>query len=95
MEVTIKDRQTMLDVQIIACGSLEGVIKTSALNGIAVTDDLTDGQTLQVADVVLPSIAKIYANRGYSPATAIDDSAGNVRVGGIGYMAVDIDFIVS
>ncbi len=95
MEVTVKDRQTMLDVQIIACGSLEGVIDSCALNDIAVTDDLTDEQTLQVADITQASVAKTYANRGFSPATAIEETVESEKLGGIGYMAVDIDFIVS
>lgn len=94
MEVTVKDRQTVLDVQIIACGCLEGIISTCALNDISVTESLTDGQVLQVAEVVQASVAKTYANKGYSPATDIESDA-IVKVGGIGFMAVEMDFVVS
>ena len=94
MTLKAKDRQSLLDMQIIASGSLEGLIDLCRLNALSVTAELHDGQELTAGDVTDTRTARLYAYRGISPATAIED-AGSITMGGIGYMAVQVDFIVS
>ena len=74
MEITVKDRQTLLDLAIIALGSVAGVFAFVRRNGISLTDKLTDGQVLayDAADIVAPAILDAYDVRGISPATDID-----------------------
>lgn len=89
-----KDRQSLLDMQLIASGSLEGLIDLCRLNDLPPTAELQDGQELTVGDVTDTRTARLYALRGISPATAIEEVEG-IIMGGIGYMAVQVDFIVS
>ncbi|MCF0184090.1 MAG: hypothetical protein HUK01_07130 [Bacteroidaceae bacterium] len=88
-----KDGQTLLDIQIVNAGGMEGIIAMCALNNLSVTDDLADGQTLMCAGVVSPKVAAQFANLLGEPATAL--AQGAPKMGGIGYMAVGVDFIVS
>lgn len=93
--IRVKDRQSLLDVQLIASGTLEGIIQLCTLNGLALTDELSDGQEVATGDVGEPRVVATYQNRRHSPATAIDPEASVLVPGGIGYMAVEVDFIVS
>lgn len=74
MEITVKDRQTLLDLAIVALGSAAGVFAFVRRNGISLTDKLTDGQVLayDAADIVAPAIRETYDVRSISPATDID-----------------------
>ena len=76
MEITVKDRQTLLDIAIVALGSAAGVFAFVRRNGISLTDKLTDGQVLayDAADIIAPSIRDTYDVRGISPATDIDSA---------------------
>lgn len=46
MIVTVKDRQSLLDVAIQVLGSPTGVFALAERNGLSITDRLTDGQQL-------------------------------------------------
>ena len=43
MEITVKDRQSLIDIAIIALGSAEGVFSLVKRNGLSLTDTLTAG----------------------------------------------------
>lgn len=74
MQITVNDRQTLLDIAVIALGSAAGVFALAQRNGLPVTATLADGQTLtyELEDVVNPSVRSAYALRRISPATDID-----------------------
>lgn len=76
MEITVKDRQTLLDVAIVALGSAAGVFAFVRRNGISLTARLADGQVLayDAADIIAPAIRDTYDVRGLSPATDIDSA---------------------
>ena len=76
MNVTVKDRQSLLDVAIQVLGSAEGVFALAERNGLSITDRLTDGQVLEydMADIVDTRTAELVAARGISPATEIPKS---------------------
>jgi len=86
--------QSLFDVACICLGAAEAAIQIALLNGISVTDDLVVGQELKLPDVVNRDIVSYYANNGLNPATGITDTEVE-RLGGLGYMALGIDFIVS
>lgn len=94
MEMTVKDGQSLLDMQLIACGSIDGVVQMCAINDMGITDDLEDGQIIKAGDVYAGQIVALYGNRGIEPATALDPESAQT-FGGIGYMRIGIDFIVS
>lgn len=74
MQITVNDRQTLLDIAVIALGSAAGVFALAQRNGLPVTASLADGQTLnyELEDVVSPAVRSAYALRHICPATDID-----------------------
>ena len=74
MQITVNDRQTLLDIAVIALGSAAGVFALAQRNGFPVTASLADGQTLnyELEDVVSPAVRSAYALRHICPATDID-----------------------
>lgn len=74
MQITVNDRQTLLDIAVIALGSVAGVFALAQRNGLPITATLSDGQTLayELDDVVSPAVRSEYALRRISPATDID-----------------------
>lgn len=74
MQITVNDRQTLLDIAVIALGSAAGVFALAQRNGLPVTATLADGQTLnyELEDVVSPAVRSAYALRHICPATDMD-----------------------
>lgn len=74
MEITVKDRQTLLDLAIIHLGSAAGAFALVRRNGISLTANLKDGQALtyEAAEIIAPAIRETFAVRGLSPATDMD-----------------------
>lgn len=74
MQITVNDRQNLLDIAVIALGSAAGVFALAQRNGLPVTASLSDGQTLtyELEDVVSPAVRSAYALQHISPATDID-----------------------
>ena len=98
MRSTIHNRQSLLDMALQECGSFEAAFALSERNGIALTDDLTAGQELEVApeDVDKKRIVTALAVQDVKPATAISaEDAALVPWGGIGFMGIETDFIVN
>ncbi len=73
MKVTVKDRQSLLDVAIQVLGSAEGVFALASRNGISITDRLTDGQVLEydLGDIIDNRTADLIAARRICPATEV------------------------
>lgn len=73
MQITVNDRQTMLDIAVIALGSVAGVFALSVRNGLPITASLTDGQqlTYELEDIVTPAVRSAYALEHIAPATDI------------------------
>lgn len=98
MEVTVKDRQSLLDIALQYGGGLESMFDIAVRNGINPTQELPDGLRLDIspASVVMPEIATRYKVLGICPATALQrDDLTKCPCGGINYMSVEVDFIVS
>lgn len=74
MQIIVNDRQTLLDIAVIALGSAAGVFALAQRNGLPVTATLADGQTIEyeLEDVVCDAVRSTYALRRLSPATDID-----------------------
>ncbi len=88
--------QSLLDVAVVATGTVETAVALAAANGMAVTDALESGQELELVGVQRRDIVQRFAVSGMEPATEISPEETSVLMpGGIGYMAVGVDFIVS
>ncbi len=74
MQITVNDRQSLLDIAVIALGSVAGVFALARRNALSVTATLADGQSLtyEPEDVVSPAVRSAYALQRISPATDID-----------------------
>ena len=74
MEVTVKDRQSLLDIAVQSLGGVEGVFALAERNNISITDRLADGTVLlwEHGDTVNANIQKTYALRELFPATEIE-----------------------
>lgn len=98
MRSIVHSRQSIMDIAIQECGSFEAAFAVAERNGLAVTDDLTVGQSVEFApeDISKKHVAASLAAQGVKPATAISEvDAALVPWGGIGFMGIEIDFIVS
>ncbi len=98
MRHTIHNRQSLLDIAVQECGSVEAAYRLAERNGIAVTDDLVPGDTVVFApeDIVDKRVLTGMKAYGVEPATAVSENdRALVPWGGIGLMGIEIDFIVS
>ena len=96
MKITVKAGQTLADIAVIYMGSMEALMALALANDMAVTDSLTAGQQIESVDIMRPDVARIFMAARSQPATEIgNDTEQNTPLGGIGYMAVGVDFIVS
>lgn len=96
----IADNQWLGDVAVQCCGSFEAVMQLAIENDISITETLISGNELGYSEIKNKQIREWYTKNNIVPATvltAVYDSGGEVveLPGGIGYMAVSINFIVS
>lgn len=99
MKTTVKDRQTLADIGLIGGGTLTEGLETAIRNGLSASAELADGQELETAEATGGAenrTIRRYAVERVDPATeASDEDRAACPYGGIGYMGIEIDFIVS
>ncbi|MCD8266404.1 MAG: hypothetical protein LUC33_04535 [Prevotellaceae bacterium] len=85
MEVTVKDRQSLLDIAVQTLGGVEGVFALAERNGVGITDRLEDGTVLQweYDDTADSTVQTFYSDRGLTPATEITDAELRALLGEI------------
>lgn len=88
----IKKHQTHLDFIAQHCGDMQGAWALIAANGISITGDPSPGMRLTVPEIAAPKVVTYFANEKIDLAT-LDNAEGNA--GGIGFMQIGNDFIVS
>ncbi len=95
--VQASDRQSLFDVAVERLGSAEAAFALALKNGLSITDALTPGQTILLADVADADVSGYFTSRAIRPATAKAETTGGGELvnEGIGYWAIGIDFIVS
>lgn len=96
MQVTALNKQSLPDLAIQEFGFLEPILAMSVKNDMPVTSDLSVGQVIEY-DVGSTDrkIVEYLKARNAKPATAISRAdAANAPFKGIGYMAIERDFIV-
>lgn len=69
--VTAHQGQSILDIAIQLCGSVDAAYDIAVLNGIAVTDELSSGAQLVIPAQRGGAIVERYAVAGVNSATAI------------------------
>lgn len=90
-DIKIKDRQTLLDIALVASGSLDSVFDLAIENNISVTEILVDGNILDISrlDVINANCVTKYQKEGISPATELSsEDLRNITTEGIDFMCI-------
>lgn len=100
MQRIILNRQSLLDMAIQECGSLDSIFSLAERNNMAITDDLPAGKELEYAleDITQKHVVISLTNQGIKPATAISSdllSDGELLLEGVEFWGIEYDFIVS
>jgi len=91
--VNAKRRQSILDVAIRRLGTIETVFDLASANGVCITDDLDSGSIFNLTDIQNQEVINAFSILNIDPATGLTDD--DVIFGGINYMGIELDFMVS
>jgi len=91
----VLERQSLLDIAMQYCGDASAAFAIAVLNGISASDGLIVDSELLLPDVIDSDVVKYYINNDIQPATTVTDREMNAQLGGLGFMSLGIDFIVS
>lgn len=93
-----KNRQNLIDVALEHCGTFEAALQLALLNGIDLTADLNQDTTLEFPAADKPRIVANFLSLRHAPATGITNAEiAEMTEGGegIGFWAIEVDFVVS
>ena len=104
-DVRVSINQSLFDIAIQQCGSVEAVFAIAELNGLSITDALEPGVLLEIPEwvVVEKPITDYYKAKGLRPATDFPSTGSGSGEGGgiedllddgIDFMAVEVDNVV-
>lgn len=94
METLVLEGQSLFDIAVQECGSVETAFALAVANDISLTDELTPGSLTVKASPVNKKVVDYYKLKVLNPATSSTALDGEVQLTGIGYMAVGKNFIV-
>lgn len=94
--ITVLHNQSLLDVCLQHYGSISPLFLLAVANNISVTTTLTAGTVLNIptSPEKNTAILNYYTNKNVKPATALTPLALTQENTGIGYWAININFIV-
>jgi len=93
MTIEIQKHQTLMDIAIQYCGTVEALAELAALNDLETTDDLTPGEYLLIPVIYEERVEKYFSDNNIQPVTAISEELGDEE--GIEFWGIEYDFIVS
>ena len=98
MSIIVLDNQTLLDIAIRHCGTIEALTDIAILNNISITSDLFPGQTIEIPnkDYGFQEVVNYFEINKVNPATGLTDENTAIIEGdsGIGFWEIENDFIV-
>lgn len=96
MKVKPLDRQSLLDIAIQTSGSVEAAFELAEKNDIAISAEIARDAELDTVAVADKIVLSRYEARNIRPATELSpEDLEAVPYGGIGFMGIEIDFVVS
>lgn len=96
MKITPAERQSLLDIAIQTSGSLEAAFALSVKNDLGLSEILATDRALETVAVTDQLVFSRYKVKRLQPATAISpEDQKAIPYGGIGFMGIEVDFIVS
>jgi len=88
--------QSLLDAAVQHCGTAEAAFDLAFENDKSITDERFVGEELLETGIINRDNFDYYARRNLQPATGLTDlQFSGVLDGGIDFMGIEIDFIVS
>ncbi len=97
-QVQIMSGQTLIDLAMQETGSVEGVFQLAALNGLAITDELSEGANLKYPTKAVDRIVrKAFQDNKWRPSSAktLPGQVLPATEEGIGFWIIEQDFRVS
>ena len=94
----VKVGQSLLDIALQETGNADNALLIAFANNISATNKLTAGDILSIPDNIEKNmdVLEVYQEKYVSPATIPTSQQEALNPsGGIGYMSIEIDFIVS
>lgn len=89
------DRQSLLDIAVQTSGSVEAAFDIAAANDVSVSESLSAGVQIETVPAADRTVLQRYTARQIRPATELsDEEIEAAPYGGIGYMGIEIDFLV-
>lgn len=94
---TVEQGQCLVDIAIQHCGGVGALYRLAGLNGISPTEYVSPGTILNLPEVVNKDVAQYFTDKQLVPATneASTKFLNQQPRGGINYMQIGVDFIVS
>lgn len=97
-QIIVLNNQTLADISIRYCGTIEALAEIAILNNFSITDDLVPGQLIQipVKDYGYQEVINYFAVNKIDPATALTEEHLSLTEGnsGIGFWIIENNFIV-
>jgi hypothetical protein len=97
-QITALNNQSLPDIAIRHCGTVEAVTDIAILNNISITQELIPGQLIQIPskDYGNQEVVNYFAANKIEPATALTEEHNALVEGnsGIGYWIIENNFIV-
>nr|DAY55047.1 MAG TPA: hypothetical protein [Caudoviricetes sp.] len=96
MKITAADRQSLFDLSLQVCGSIEAVFELAKVNGMSITDALAPGQGLEynANSIRDKQVVQHYTNNRVIPSTAITEES-KIMPEGVEYWSIELDFKIS
>lgn len=95
MRVKPLDRQSVIDVAIQTSGSVEAAFALSAKNDISISEVIAPCTELETVEAADKMVLSRYEAQKIRPATELThEDIAVAPYGGIGFMGIEIDFVV-
>lgn len=92
METIVLDGQSLFDIAIQECGSIEGAFALAVANDIGMSNELASSQSLVTTPVLVKRVVDYFAQKHIKPATW--SRSEEAQLTGIGYMVIEESFTV-
>lgn len=94
-KITPSDRQSLLDIALQTSGGVGAAFDLAAANDVSISEQLEAGVQLETVPVADKMVLERYTARQIRPATELSDEETEAApYGGIGYMGIEVDFMV-
>jgi hypothetical protein len=91
--IKIKDEQCLVDIAMQESGAVDAVVSLAMLNDVEITKDFSAGESVVLGGVLNTRVSAVFKDNGLFPAS--NTVSDEIEPGGIGYMIIALDFIVS